>query len=395
MKQFNRFSVLAIAVLSFSLSAHAGNEGGHGGNSVVCFRTEEIANQVKKNGENIIDDYLDDITFIEVLDLYEAKKPQGEPAKQPELVEMAPDWQITYSEGRIKRYIDTIYNRFYYNVYALARYIEHGEQTFIDSRIRRKKLFKVDDINPVGPLDDEKKCVYATIAKQVGNFLYLDPRLYDHKLHSEWSKAVLRLHEYVRLQSLYVGQEDALKTRQLVEMMITRNLGMTVGELWAQIESMGFKHDPKPDILSAANKSPFYIINQLKFDFLSTDIMVCSYDEELRSWRKYPASKRPKAIAEYMSDRYLNFMFNYNIGKINEIDEKVKDLIKDSVHCAEQRYEELAKKATCSLDALRYRPVWKDKNGKIVDTPLSTMIRGDANKCYEMNPILLTWYKIK
>ncbi len=228
------FSLLFTVALAFGVSqkAYAGTEG-HGGGGVVCFNSKKTADQVKENNGTLPEDFdISKITFVEVLDLFDAKAGGTSPIIEIEQGE-------TYDE-----YSERIVKRFDKLLPSVAQVMRKGRDNYPLYQRKSKKLFKVWDINPPGPLKDN--CVYATLMNQDGHRLYIDPRFFDvdpnvpsvsFDVHSKSSRAVTYIHEWMRYHTH--ADSDARRTRYMVEFLIRRIDGVTLEDLKKEARKLG------------------------------------------------------------------------------------------------------------------------------------------------------------
>jgi hypothetical protein len=222
----------ALLALVIAVPALAEKDRG-GGNALVCFNTKKVFNQVKeKHGTILTDEQVNDIRFIEVLDLLEAKAVMNLSVNATGVVGLL-------ENETPEAYVERILQRFDTILPLMTQAIREARGHFPESNRRWQNLFKVDDINPVGPAIGSN-CLYATIATQDDAFLYFDKRLMLHPKHSKQSRAVLLLHEYIRRHSMKLHSQfdDARPTRGLVSLMIRKKLGLTMNQFQNTLKAL-------------------------------------------------------------------------------------------------------------------------------------------------------------
>jgi hypothetical protein len=233
----------AYALLNYS----RGEWGSGGGNAIVCFNpgsidsgdsTINIISEIRKNNNQIKNEYLKYISSIEMFDLYDAKKSRGLNQGQTKIIE------ILSTESEFD-YIDKI-GKLY-----------KQDLPYIEKLIAKTKLILDEGSfylapNPIKHQDDigtvtlpGKDCTIITMAAQVnyGNYyeVHIDERLYNHPTHSKLSKAVLILHE---LLYSYDRKENKAKdsgaTRSLVKILISKSKYNTEQFIVENIDKLGF-----------------------------------------------------------------------------------------------------------------------------------------------------------
>jgi len=237
-------SALALAMLNVN-SAYAGegSESSGGGNSIVCFSDKAIAREIlnKDNPDfgEILNSHLDFITSIEAIDLYQARQPRGFQEQNPEIIPIG-------QEETPFQYVEKIVTRLKHSVPKLASIIKESKDLFVDDNIilEPNGLRSINDANQVQAINSES-CVAVTVAAQYkagpsSFYLHIDDRLFNHPAHSNLSKAVLLLHEYVYRYARSLGQFDSRNTRLLVSYLITQNNGLTSLKLAKKALDLGF-----------------------------------------------------------------------------------------------------------------------------------------------------------
>lgn len=222
-----RFLLVCISQILFLSFADAGPLTSGGGNAVVCFDSPTIPNAIRdpqstRFGKILDDEVKNHITSIEAYDLYEARMERGlDRGQRPEVI------GISESES-LRDYSEKIAKRFELFFPEISRTIRFGNKAFVDTNIilRPSGLTLVHDENDVGYID-ALNCVVATMATQysVGDkiFLQLDQRLFQHRLHSKLSQAVLFLHESIYYAArVLTKHEDSRNTRILIGAIINQ-----------------------------------------------------------------------------------------------------------------------------------------------------------------------------
>lgn len=218
------------------LSAQAGGQSsGGGGNAVVCFKDAAVAARVRAADGMVQDANLDQITSIEMLDLREAKGLRQLDATPAEMIPLE-------AGEKPDEYVERIKNRMMRYVPELSTLIQDGQNQFPAHMIRWEDLgvYRVHDMGVVSPIPGN--CAWVTMAVQVGtddlSQLIIDPRLFNHRAHSDLSRAVLFLHEYLYVMARKDGEPDAMRVRQVVGHLITRAPGFPVGDLLTLAKSV-------------------------------------------------------------------------------------------------------------------------------------------------------------
>jgi hypothetical protein len=233
------------------IHAKDGADSSGGGEGIICFDNASIPEEIRKNGGELLDKYVDKdgndhITMIKSADLYEAEEKAGwDSPSLPEIIDVESPNESPLS------YTERIAKRFEHYVPYVADMIRAGNRAFPRKAVRHKEhgLKKIDDARNFGLLDD--KCVAVQLAVQVnlsGDYsdLYLDSRLYWHPKHSALSRGVLALHEFVYRKARQLGQTDSHNTRKLVGYLIKKNLDHSVPVLIGHLESLGFTKPGEP-----------------------------------------------------------------------------------------------------------------------------------------------------
>ncbi len=232
--------------LSASISAQAEGSGSHGGNGVVCFANKpSIANELMKNSKSksisvtIPDEYLNDITSVQVLELYDAESGAlGE--NLTTTVALKPgETSFDYQKRITARF--SSWNP------ILEENINEGKN-MIGNRImhvRAATLIPVEDIRPMTL--PRSGCVYTNIARQefIGSApikkMVIDDRLLDiAKREDPRNEAILMIHEYLEAFNTFkLKHEDAEGTIAMVSRMIAQNVDAS--EMSTILTSYGVK----------------------------------------------------------------------------------------------------------------------------------------------------------
>lgn len=250
-----------------------GGMGSGGGKGMVCFDSPEIADEVRDNEGIIPTEYINNITSVEMLDLYYAKLAKGSDASMANLVK----------EKEGENYLDyfvRILNRIERTIPFLGKEIVKSQEKFNNGQILflTKPLTPMFDENDVG-FNASESCSKTTMAvqyfKQGKYFLHIDMRLFFHRLHSERSKAVLLLHEYLYLISRNKGETSSRRTRELIGHLIKNEEDTKLHQIIENVYFLGFLGDENdytfdPPLYSAPITSMYeiarkYILESVKF----------------------------------------------------------------------------------------------------------------------------------
>jgi len=243
---------LIILVLSMMLTNAFGQEtldksrgewGSGGGNALVCFQAHNGSAAIKATQANsniIPNQYIHDISFIEVYDLYEAKKRRGTSSNQAEIV------TIGDTEGYYD-YFDSLGKRFQGRVDKMYDILSNGRTLIPDSHLlfHDYGLAYQNDLGGVtlpGP-----NCLITTMAAQVnyGEFyeVHIDERLFDHRVHSKQSKATLLLHELIyAVGRKMFKHEKSGGTRNLVRLFISYHSSINDESVAKAVYDLNFLH---------------------------------------------------------------------------------------------------------------------------------------------------------
>lgn len=263
-KQFSTILSVLIALPAFASGGEGGSSGvGGGGNAVVCFDDARIplwirngkpleelsgkADQGSGVGE-LLDEYIPHITSIETYDLYTARLPRGVSRVVPQIVPL-------FKNESPSDYVQKIISRVE-SLPQIARILRDSMKRFQDRNtlFEPHGLSKVNDTAEIGRIDS-RNCVLATLAIQYRrnqlHYLHIDDRLFNHPRHSDLSKAVLFLHEYIYRDERDRGLVGSSRnTQELVRLLITQGEGLTVGEAIFLAENAGFRVNLREPALS-------------------------------------------------------------------------------------------------------------------------------------------------
>ncbi len=208
-----KFLVLNLIFLTQYTFAEGGMASG-GGKGLVCFNSNEIAQEVRKNHRYIRDKDLLNITKIEMLDLHYAKIPRGFNRKSSTIVE----------GGNFITLLEKIISRIEVTIPILGKEIRKSESLFRDNiYFRNSAIEMANDENDIA-INETDDCILTTLAKQYKDdgkyYIHLDERLFFHPKHSEVSKATLILHEYLYSYAISKGDIDSRGVREIVSIFI-------------------------------------------------------------------------------------------------------------------------------------------------------------------------------
>lgn len=207
-----------IASLLFEGASFAGGMDSGGGQGFVCFDSKEVAQAVMSNKGNIANEYIENITSLETLDLFEAKMKRGSSLSVPSLM------AIGESEGS-ESYLNRIIERIEKNIPVLGQKIRAAEHNFSNDNLIWADigLIPVNDSNVVGAYDTPF-CTLTTLAIQFkeenSDYLNIDPRLFLHPKMSNQSRAILFLHEYLYLTARRMGKTSSRSSRLAISFLI-------------------------------------------------------------------------------------------------------------------------------------------------------------------------------
>ena len=239
-----------------------------GGNVIVCFN-KNIRNVItnsedlKDKHASISSEHLNDITSVEMFDLYTSKLPRGLEMEVPSILPLKDTESIeSYSKKVSKRF------RNYFVV--PSKVINFGINDIKNHNIRfhRSSVLQHKDMENIGTALDNN-CMFTTIAVQRDfngqSELHIDQRLFNHFTHSRLSKAVLLLHEYVYSFARNKGnQVTSYSTRKLVETMISKYHGQNFELIMNKFSHLKFT--------SSFFNEEDYLFNNHEFQLLGTAI---------------------------------------------------------------------------------------------------------------------------
>jgi hypothetical protein len=239
------FSDLCLIVILLASAAPAlalakdGADSSGGGLTVSCFDDPSIPEMLRKGDGILSDSLLPHVTSLQNFDLYEAGLSRGLLHKHRQNV-------IAIKDGeKGETYAERILKRLDYAVPELSRMFRRTRAELESRPIAyvREPLEKMNDARQIGLIDYEN-CMLATMGlnrlESGAASLKVDDRLYLNPLHSEQSKGVFLLHEYVYVTARRLGQNDSRHTRTLINLLITENPELTVNNLIIKAREFGF-----------------------------------------------------------------------------------------------------------------------------------------------------------
>ncbi|HAR43861.1 MAG TPA: hypothetical protein DCS07_14705 [Bdellovibrionales bacterium] len=247
--------IVAVAgLVGLASLAHAFADGGEssgGGNGIVCFDHSAIADRVRANGGVVQDDDLEHIISLEMVDLYQAKKPRGLPPKPPGLIPINEDNSIDDGQA-IAEYLEKIENRLRYIYPEQARGLGYLRKFLNDEALR----FHPNPLHQMRDADLEiepnsAQCTFTTMAyneiiTDEVVYIHFDERLFNlkntHTTHSRMSKAALVLHEYLYVLARLNDPKtvSSKKARDYLGYLITQDTGVNMMRFLQTAESLGF-----------------------------------------------------------------------------------------------------------------------------------------------------------
>jgi len=230
MSKINFLQILIfIAGLSpFTIHAEGGMASG-GGKGLVCFSASETAKKVRSNRGVVDNTDLNKIVSINALDFIYSNN-------------TLPTLSFFQNKGHTE-VIEKILSRIEITIPFLYQNIIHTRK-ILEKGTRYRQ-------NPLKPIDDENdvvasygsKCALTTLALnfnlESGPQLHIDNRLFNHPKHTDISKAILLLHEYIYFQARLKGARDSQKTRELIR-IILNGPSYTLDEFTKKVYSLGF-----------------------------------------------------------------------------------------------------------------------------------------------------------
>jgi hypothetical protein len=204
-----KFLGLILILFSMNTLSQANSMGGGmgsgGGSGIVCFRTKEAAEFVRRNGGIVPDGLINQIGALQVLDLQLAFMTNRN------LFLAQPGQSVNDYFSilllRLKQSYPDIYASL--ELGALQRNVLY----------RLNPLSRVLDENDVGT-EDSDYCTLTNFAVQYssvrGPVIHIDNRLYSHPQHSTSSKAILLLHESIYSVLRKRGQTNSREVRDII-----------------------------------------------------------------------------------------------------------------------------------------------------------------------------------
>jgi len=251
--------LMGLITLTPLAQARAGGESSGGGNAVVCFAHPAIADRVRANGGVIQDAELEHINFIEMVDLYQARKPRGFPPRAPEMVPISNDERIDDAQAiseffqRIEKRMESVSNEQRDTMRGLREEVMVDEALRFHSNPVRQTRDADLEIELNSPACTFTTMAYNEIITERIVYIHFDERLFNlkntHTSHSRLSKAVLIMHEFFYLVARYQHPEvvSSKKTRDFLGYLITQNTGMKVLRFLETADELGFGKNPEID----------------------------------------------------------------------------------------------------------------------------------------------------
>ena len=213
-------SLSLVSLLAMSGLAQAGIDSSGGGNSVVCFTSIAVREQVfsilnegERSGINARNPFADpaiqsQISTVESLDLYMHKLPRGQEENQ---IRSLFDYSQFVSRDEVIAYILSRLderNSFGVNVRDVLNYRL--------SWVASDGVAKVSDTGL--PILVAPNCLIAQSAHRIGNQVFFDRHLFRRM--DNLSQAVLVLHEAIYTIAKDQGASDALKVYEVISLLI-------------------------------------------------------------------------------------------------------------------------------------------------------------------------------
>ncbi|MGE3608508.1 MAG: hypothetical protein AB7I27_02880 [Bacteriovoracaceae bacterium] len=230
-------SILIITSLLYGGVSYAdfGGMDSGGGQGYVCFDSAEVAASVRKNQGNIEDRYINNITSLESLDLFEARMKRGSltPILYENILNEDLQTYLANNISRIGKYLPSFANR-----------IIQSQQSFREENIiwAQIGLVPVNDSHVVASYDTSL-CTLTTLAIQFKeealDFLNIDPRLFYHSKMTVQSQAILLLHEYIYLVARNQGKTSSRSTRLAISYLIRDDKKLSVLEVAQNLFKLG------------------------------------------------------------------------------------------------------------------------------------------------------------
>lgn len=243
------FLMSAILLGATAGSAFAGSWSSGGGSAVVCFRDAAIAKKVQSDGGLVTNEELSAIESIEMLDLFEWKRPRGMDGS-PNLPLALPQPGEKYP-AFVKRIADRAYNTIGSNSSGfeggIGNYLATYQSLFTHIIARNiewtgTSLVHLGDEGT--PMRFGGNCTLVPLAVQEGAGydlrLFIDDRLFLHPKHSEQSRAALFIHEFLYAMGRKNGQTDSSRTRRAVGWMMQNAPDTRIMDVDQELETIGF-----------------------------------------------------------------------------------------------------------------------------------------------------------
>lgn len=334
---------LLLLSLLVSLSSNAGTESsGGGGNVLVCFRDQEngptAIERVRRiesdDHRYILDSDLAYISSIETLDLLLAKVPLSYYETETKI------YKENSAPQNPDQYVEAIANRLQKDFKSVNEVILNGKNNFSNGRVSslNKPISKIHDSDPIINEHDlkEKNCTFSTMAKQLVSdnihYMQIDSRLFLHEMHSNLSRGVLMLHEYIYSEYRKKNLEKYKTSRQvqlLVRIVIRVHDSLTVDAIKKELSSLleekvysshdNFLHLHLSAIRHLYDFKRFeYILNVKKhdpdftlIDELTEHISVNQITKKKRSATEIGIEEGMEISCADGSGNFLNFCYNF------------------------------------------------------------------------------------
>ncbi|MGE3263078.1 MAG: hypothetical protein AB7K68_14955 [Bacteriovoracia bacterium] len=277
-------SILLLSLILFATagSAFAGSWSSGGGSAVVCFNDPNIVARVKARSGMVMAEELNDIESIEMLDLFEWKRPRGmEGTPNLPLAEPMPGEKYT---SFVKRITDRAYNTIGSHSSSLeggiGNYL-YTYQSIFTHIIGRNIEWTGTSLVHLGdegtPIRFGGNCTLVPLAVQEGEGfdlrLFIDDRLFFHPKHSEQSKAALFIHEFLYAMGRKLGQTDSSRTRLAVGWMMQNAPDVRIVDVLERLKDIGFV-DSTPAIQKLHPYAQLHLVSELAY-------ILHPYDREL------------------------------------------------------------------------------------------------------------------
>jgi|GEM_PF-6691796 len=212
-----RILVLSIFAPAFAVAGPqpGGGLSDGGGNAVVCFKSAvtvtEIMSPTNHNRGIVLNRHLPEVSSVTAYDLA--------------LLEGV---AIENSAASPRDYAIKIAERVEDVFPLLGLVVRGGASHFPEELVQKvnRPLKRLFDENETTELADPEHCLVTTIvAQDQTGRMVIDRRLFDHNTHSDLSKGVLILHEYVyKFMRTAFEETDSRRTRNIVQLLIDQSI---------------------------------------------------------------------------------------------------------------------------------------------------------------------------